>query len=481
MPTATSTITTTVYSKQKPLKSTMKAVMSVPNSPTASTAATLRGLYNRAARAFLHRDIALTFSLIETAFELVKAPALVHDALAEHRRKWDILRITLETTIYADPPAMDSIPRTLQSNITESPHTLMSNIYKRSLELFTPTSGPSDKLATDPAFLPSSVLITMLYSSLKVDSADIGRMMAEQWLSRRESPLLLNPTNSEETEDDGYDKVVEIYSLHILPKLEQWVYAKEFLQFEGELQQHRRELFKSRLNALHAETLASWKPASPPSPSPTPPFRSHSPTPSSSSSSSLSTTSTHTIVPPTPRRARAASKLQTITPIDSEVPSSKTSSEGTATPRGRPVETANGDARPRSQTRATASSITSSSSAISAAPRANLQTSSLPTTAPTLLSLIKTSLMPHLTTSKITTFFILFVLFPLVSWVFRIRSRRRKIATTPYLSNSPSNVDLVRRRLHAAGSNDANIITRLWRETLSAVVDTVKMAGSGLV
>jgi len=46
---------------------------------------------------------------------------------------------------------------------------------------------------------------------------------------------------------------------------------------------------------------------------------------------------------------------------------------------------------------------------------------------------------------------------------------------------TPSNVDLVRRRLQVASASDANIVTRLWRESLRAVVDTVKMAGSGLV
>jgi len=73
---------------------------------------------------------------------------------------------------------------------------------------------------------------------------------------------------------------------------------------------------------------------------------------------------------------------------------------------------------------------------------------------------------------------LLFVLIPLLSWALRIRHRRRKVAAAVM---TPSNVDLVRRRLQVASASDANIVTRLWRESLRAVVDTVKMAGSGLV
>lgn len=68
-------------------------------------------------------------------------------------------------------------------------------------------------------------------------------MMAEQWLSKRESPLVLNSIPSgQDSDEDGYEKVVEIYTLHILPKLEQWQYAKEFLQFESDLPEHTREV-----------------------------------------------------------------------------------------------------------------------------------------------------------------------------------------------------------------------------------------------
>lgn len=100
--------------------------------------------------------------------------------------------------------------------------------------LFTPTSQSS----SNSAYLPSQVLITLLCSSLKVDCPDVGRAMVEDWLARRESCYLSNDC----PDDDGYEKVLELYCLHVLPRLEQWDYAKEFLQYEGELLVNRREV-----------------------------------------------------------------------------------------------------------------------------------------------------------------------------------------------------------------------------------------------
>ena len=109
MPTATATTTTT------PSVATLKTFPTAQ--PASSAAATLRSLYPRAARAFLQRDVALTHSLLTSAFSLISPPASLaaaNDALSSHRRKWDILRITFETTLYASPPSTHD-PETLPS------------------------------------------------------------------------------------------------------------------------------------------------------------------------------------------------------------------------------------------------------------------------------------------------------------------------------------------------------------------------------
>lgn len=250
MPTATSTLTTTVYPNQVHLKGTIPLRnSSIPpsTSPTSTTAATLRSLYSRAARAFLVRDISLTHSLIESAFSLIQPPNVIPDLLLDQRRKWDILRITLESTVYSSPPTSQyPLPRSLQEILVESPQTLLTSSYTRSLALFTPDSGVLQKSKANAIYLPPQVLITLVHSSLRIDCADVGRVMIEDWLSRREIPTL----STGGAKDDGYEKILELYCLQILPKLDQWDYAQEFLKYEGELLVDVREVRRSTW-ALH--------------------------------------------------------------------------------------------------------------------------------------------------------------------------------------------------------------------------------------
>ncbi len=78
---------------------------SSPAQPQQLSATTLRPHYTRAVRAFLHRDIVLTHTLLTSAFALITPPLTSSpDSLAERRRKWDVLRITLDVTVYTAPP-----------------------------------------------------------------------------------------------------------------------------------------------------------------------------------------------------------------------------------------------------------------------------------------------------------------------------------------------------------------------------------------
>ena len=43
-------------------------------------------------------------------------------------------------------------------------------------------------------------------------------------------------------EREGYAKVLELYCLHILPRLEDWDYAEDFLQYERELAPDTRKV-----------------------------------------------------------------------------------------------------------------------------------------------------------------------------------------------------------------------------------------------
>ncbi|TFK79439.1 hypothetical protein K466DRAFT_606149 [Polyporus arcularius HHB13444] len=189
--------------------------------------ATLRSLYPRAARAFLQRDVSLTHSLLSSAFSLIHPPASSSDALASQRRKWDILRITFETTLYASPPSQDpeTLPPSLRANLMLTPEPLLTTLHSRSLHLFTPSD--TQQKATS-AFLPGQILVTLVLASLKLDCPEVGRGMIEDWLAK-------HGQETDASDPSAYAKVLELYCLHVLPRLQHWEYAEDFLTYEREL------------------------------------------------------------------------------------------------------------------------------------------------------------------------------------------------------------------------------------------------------
>jgi hypothetical protein len=94
-----------------------------------------------------------------------------------------------------------------------------------------------------------------------------------------------------------------------------------------------------------------------------------------------------------------------------------------------------------------------------------------------MYALIKASLGPYLTTSNLTTFLILFIVFPLLSFVLKVRRRRLHTATAGTVVRE-STIDQVRKRLKWGGRN---VLVRLSREVVRAVIDTIQMGGRGLV
>ncbi|KAJ7072577.1 hypothetical protein C8F01DRAFT_1045281 [Mycena amicta] len=445
MPTATGTLT--LPPKTKSLKAQVVPV------------ATLHNLYNRAARAFLLREIPLVHSLLESAFALLQPPdQLDHpDEFAAYRSKWDLLRITLETTIFTALPAKD-LPVALRELLSQTPHSLLTSAYQRSLDLFTPRTMPPKAL-----YIPSAIILTLVYSSLKLDAPDAGRVVVEDWLATRAYSSYPSSVDTDE-EQGNYRKVVEAYCLHVLPKLEQWDYAKEFLDYESELTQDARENIRNALQDLHAKAISARLPPAVriPSSSPASTPRPYSPTPSSSSSSSLSSTaSVHTVVPATPR-ARSNLKSETYRRA-----SSSSASTNTVTPRQTTTSLPN-VSPPRVQHQQHLPRLHSPGTLRVAPP-------------PSTYAVIKASIAPYLTSParlsviSIATFVLLLVL-PLFL--------RRRRAAQKRVDLPAGNAELVRRRLlaaSAASGGGAGLLGRVLAATIRVVGDTIRMGGSGLV
>ncbi|KAJ7668488.1 hypothetical protein DFH06DRAFT_200989 [Mycena polygramma] len=458
MPTATATTTLTTPAPPKKLKQAMTPVLQPPEP---SPVATLHTLYNRAARAFLLREVPLVHSLLESAFALLQPPEPYRqqpDELAQYRSKWDLLRITFETTIYASPPTR-GLPDSLRDLLAQPPATLITAAYHRSLILFTPRAAQQKA-----SHIPSAVILTLVYSSLKLEAPDAGRVIVEDWLASRDNSLI-----SSQEEDSNYRKAVEAYCLHVLPKLEQWDYAREFLDYESELSPEARQSLQTSLQTLHAQAIAErLPPASPhtPSSSSNPTHRPYSPTPSSSSSSSLSsTTSMHTVVPATPRpRSKLAAGPSSARTISSS------SSASTATPR----------ATPSSLPVASPSRIQHHH-----LPRLYPPGSTRAAAPPTAYAILKASIAPYITSkAKLTAIsiatFVLLLVLPLL--VRRRRAANNNIKFSAEVSGG--NAEVVRRRLlaaSAASGGGAGVLGRALAAVVRVVGDTVRMGGSGLV
>ena len=82
----------------------------------------------------------------------------------------------------------------------------------------------------------------------------------------------------------------------------------------------------------------------------------------------------------------------------------------------------------------------------------------------------------------------------MISFLLRFRHKRRKLLAGgggagamplrdgPHAGITGSNADMVRRRLQQIGAGgEGSLIQRSWTEIVRMVMDTVKMAGSGLV
>lgn len=411
-----------------------------------STEQNLQSLYNPAARAFLHHDPVLAENLIASAFAILQPPAIpAPDSLESHRRKWDILRITLETTVYASPPDRDTLPPTLRETLTLSPQLFVNTAHARSLSLFTPSSLPRKPSS---AFLPYQVLITLAASSLKVNCPAVGREIVEDWLANRGQYDYIPSTR------EAYEKVLELYCLHVLPALQEWEYAKEFLQYEVELPHEKRVELRGILENLqkHAGNDRLVKTPAHSTPSLRPP----SPTPSSSSSSSsVSTLSTRTITPMSRLRSN-----------QSNLKSASTTSVASAAS----ITTVKKRSFDRNESR---TPVVRTSPGSSLARKARTSTSVVETSEPpNFVALIRAYLCRYFTVKQFTALSVLFLLLPVLSYLIRLRRTR-------WSSPPASTTDQVKRRLLESRSD--SFVRRIWDEIVKAVIDTVRMGGSGLV
>lgn len=291
--------TLTTRTHQMSLKNNIKAQSVKEASPTSVSSVVddpvgnLKALYAPAARAFVRRDLVLTQTLIEAAFPILQshppnlAVPLHLDPLNILRKKWDLLRITLETTARTTPSHLDVPPSpststfkitsakedepfassSLQNIVSLEPSTLITLLSSRSQLLHTPKGQTPSAV-----YLPSSVVSALAFAALKLDYADSARSLIENWLALRNDAVASSSLNQEQIRitdhastnggiafgglghsafidmsAEGYEKVLDVYCLQVLPRLGDWDYAMEFLRYEPELSLEKRKVCRMSL------------------------------------------------------------------------------------------------------------------------------------------------------------------------------------------------------------------------------------------
>ena len=135
-----------------------------------------------------------------------------------------------------------------------SPQSLLASLHTRSLKLFTPKTWDLDgdggsQRTLSSKYLPSQVVVTLVLASMKLNTPEVGKGMVEDWLSGRADGEGVIEGG------EGYEKIIELYCLHVLPRLEEWDLAAEFLQYEGELNVVKKQVWLFALFYMLSDRL----------------------------------------------------------------------------------------------------------------------------------------------------------------------------------------------------------------------------------
>jgi hypothetical protein len=218
---------------------------------------TLRNLYEKAKHAFLQRDLLGAERSLTLAFAQLPPPPLSlnsntdkrdPDGLDSQRRKWDVLRITLWTTLFmSKDTSSSSLEKKTNCPIHLGPIQFLEKLYSNSIRLFTPSSStdPSSNDAGGIVHVPDQVVFLLVVSALKLDQVRLAKEWIEDWLVRRDPtvpPTTTTTTDGNVKEMTSYEKVVDVYVLHVLPRLGLWDDATEFLRYEAEMNEYTKQV-----------------------------------------------------------------------------------------------------------------------------------------------------------------------------------------------------------------------------------------------
>lgn len=262
--------------KDARLVSSTVSLLSSPGRPT-TAAVKAKLAFRTAAKSFLLRDQQGTWTALNKGEDLVlsslkqtggdelawwRPEGSINEEqkeLLEVWRKLRILRITFVATLFATPSTsgqdIPSDPKLLKL-LSMQPEPLVYALWAALASPSDSGSSPSTALPlSDPSLLalhPSLATATAL-AALKVNSPQAARRVCEAWLGTvMGNDDVLDSLSASPPEHDpavnamngaveagpttplaAYERLVEVYSVHVLGALDEWAEAVEFIRGQG--------------------------------------------------------------------------------------------------------------------------------------------------------------------------------------------------------------------------------------------------------
>ncbi|KAF9316033.1 hypothetical protein BG003_002391 [Podila horticola] len=251
-----------------------------PNGSSPSSLGHILVLYHKATSTFLLRQLASAYSTSLEALELL-ARTNSEYGLDQHnynisestRRSFFVLKQKLwilHVTIYG--AMLTDRAENQNSNISSSrfsrsssskensPEKLVKDLWRRLVDDYGGVEGEVD----------GQVMVPFVLLCINQKLYTLARQITETYLATLPEGLLIHLetaagalTTVDSVAKDplmtNYERLVELYLIHVLAKLGEWIYASEFLEYNSVLSDASKKVYAKILDKLHQKSLRPKK------------------------------------------------------------------------------------------------------------------------------------------------------------------------------------------------------------------------------
>ncbi|KAF9368718.1 hypothetical protein CPB97_004319 [Podila verticillata] len=256
-----------------------------PNGSGPSSLGHILVLYHKATSTFLLRQLASAYSTSLEALELL-AKTNSEYGLDQHnynnisestrrsffvlKQKLWILHVTIYGAMLTDRAENQNSANTVSSSRftrsssskENSPEKLVKDLWRRLVDDYGGVEGEVD----------GQVMVPFILLCINQKLYTVARQITEAYLATLPEGLLIHLetaagalTTVDSVAKDplmtNYERLVELYLIHVLAKLGEWTYASEFLEYNSVLSDASKKVYAKILDRLHQKSLRPKKTA----------------------------------------------------------------------------------------------------------------------------------------------------------------------------------------------------------------------------